>query len=84
MAVDDQSTGTAPATDTATELAELRRQLEVRGTIGRAQGLLMARLGIDADQALRLLEQAAQTDGTDLPTAAAEVLRGHVACSPGT
>lgn len=52
----------------------LQTALENRDVIGQAKGMLMARRGVDADEAFDLLRRASQRSGRKLRDVAAEVV----------
>lgn len=54
----------------------LRRALETRTVIGQAQGVLMARQSIDADEAFDILRRASQRTNRKLREVAAEIVEG--------
>lgn len=61
-----------------TELDQLRLALESRLIVGRAEGICMERLGIDADQALTYLRRASNTTNRKLVEIAAEIAQTRV------
>lgn len=58
-----------------TEVDQLRAALEGRLVIGRAQGMLMERLGIDADQAMGYLRRTSNDLNRKLVLVAADIVR---------
>jgi hypothetical protein len=56
----------------------LRKALETRTIIGQAQGVLMARQGIDADAAFDILRRASQRTNRKLRDIAAEIVEGVI------
>ncbi len=56
----------AIAIDTAREAATLSRAIESRAVIGKAQGILMERSGLTADQAFAVLQRCSQDTNTKL------------------
>jgi AmiR/NasT family two-component response regulator len=55
------------------EIEQLRRAVESRTVIGRAEGILMERFGIDADQALTFLRRASSHTNRKLVAIATEM-----------
>lgn len=78
MSVDDDLEVEA-STDVLASLAKQVEQLEVavehRTIIGQAQGILMARLDIDADTALKYLKRVSSHTNTKLIVIAEEISR---------
>ena len=64
------------------EEARLRRMMESGGLIGKAQGLLMERFGIDADQAFTILRRYSQDHNLKLTAVAASLLATRNLPSP--
>lgn len=56
--------------------ATLRRALETRTVIGQAQGVLMARQGVGAEEAFDVLRRASQRTNRKLRDIAAEIVAG--------
>jgi GAF domain-containing protein len=56
----------------------LRKALETRTIIGQAQGVLMARQGIEADAAFDILRRASQRTNRKLRDIAAEIVEGVI------
>lgn len=56
----------------------LRKALETRTIIGQAQGVLMARQGIDGDEAFDILRRASQRTNRKLRDIAAEIVEGVI------
>lgn len=56
----------------------LRKALETRTIIGQAQGVLMARQGINGDQAFDILRRASQRTNRKLRDIAAEIVEGVI------
>lgn len=58
----------------ARDEAGLRRAVDTRHTIGLAEGILMERHGLSAEQAFAMLRKRSRDDATRLPTVAADVI----------
>ncbi len=63
--------------DSRSLIDQLRTALSTRERIGRAQGVVMQRLGLDADTAFDRLKRASQNRNTKLREVATTVLAGH-------
>ncbi|WP_233225969.1 GAF and ANTAR domain-containing protein [Amycolatopsis sp. CA-126428] len=64
------------------ERTHLHRAIASRDVIGQAKGILMARQGIDADAAFRLLRRASQDLNVKLADIAAALVRNHTTLAP--
>jgi hypothetical protein len=56
----DEARDTALSLDDPAEVAQLKEALETRGEIGKAQGILMERYGLDGDAAFQALVRLSQ------------------------
>lgn len=70
------------AYDHAHELEGLRTSNESRNLIGQAQGILMARHGVDADEAFRLLSRRSQNENLKLREVARALVAAQTASHP--
>ena len=75
------ATHVSTSLDAAKVRETLERAVEARTTIGQAQGLLMERLDIDADQAIALLKRVSQDTNVKLAQIADEVVTSRI--TPG-
>ncbi len=73
------------------EMCQLRDQLQSRALVGQAQGMVMERLGVEAPQALALLERVSTLSHRSVVEVAARVVLTRelpgipdVRCEPGT
>jgi AmiR/NasT family two-component response regulator len=64
----------ARADDGANEVAQLKEALETRGEIGKAQGILMERYGLDADAAFDTLVRLSQHTNRKLRDVSVELV----------
>lgn len=67
----------------AHEVAQRGRAMLTRTTIGQAQGILMERYGIDADQAFAYLRRISQSHQRKLVDLAADLIAGRQLPDPG-
>jgi AmiR/NasT family two-component response regulator len=61
--------------DLERKVETLQEALETRTTIGQAQGILMERLGLCAEEAFGYLRRGSNTDNVKLRDLAAEIVR---------
>jgi len=76
-AADDRAHARADRQQSAQERAQLAHGMERRTVIGQAQGLLMARFGISAEEAYEVLVSQSQHRGDKLHDVAAAVVADH-------
>jgi GAF domain-containing protein len=78
--VDDQAVAhllarhAAVAMDTATDAANLWKAIDARALVGQAQGILMERFRVDADQAFAILRRYSQDHNVKLHTVARRLI----------
>ncbi|HWG93358.1 MAG TPA: ANTAR domain-containing protein [Mycobacteriales bacterium] len=73
----DRAHARADRQQSAQERAQLAHGMERRTVIGQAQGLLMARFGISAEEAYEVLVSQSQHRGDKLHDVAAAVVADH-------
>ena len=65
----------AVAMDTARDTEHLWRAIDARNLVGQAQGMLMERFGVDADQAFAVLRRYSQDNNLKLHVVAQRLIR---------